>query len=235
MTTYRLGIPVIGFLITAWSATAPAATAGDDAAARKSSDQHFEALLAAAQKNPAETDWKALRHAFAKTSGYEPYSITWRQELAKVGKDVRDGNLKAAEAALVKLLERERFMRLDGQAMAVALYEKMEETDKARKHRAFLEGLSSTVFVAGHGTSFEKPIEVLFIEEEYSLLSSMGLTMKQQALSERDGHRFDVITTHAKGGDPEREFYFNIDMPWNALEASLGKVFERSKEPGGKK
>jgi hypothetical protein len=235
MTTYRLPIALIGFLLAAGSATAPSATAGDDAAAPKSLDQQFEALLAAAQKDPARADWKALRRAFAETSHYEPYSITWRTELAKVGKDMRDGNTKVAEAALVKLLERERFMRLDGQAMAVALYEKMGQSDKATKHREFLDGLSSTVYVAGHGTSFEKPIEVLFIEEEYTVLASLGLKMKQQALSERDGHRFDVITTEAKGGEPERQFYFNIDLPWKALASSLGKAFERRKEPAKKK
>jgi hypothetical protein len=59
--------------------------------------------------------------------------------------------------------------------------------------------------------------------------------MKQQALSERDGHRFDVITTEAKGGEPERQFYFNIDLPWKALSSSLGKAFERRKEPAKKK
>ncbi len=235
MTTFRLSIPLTGFLIAAWSATVPTATAGDDAAARKSPDQHFEALLAAAQKEPAKADWKALRHAFAETSRYEPYGGSWREDLAKVRKDMRDGNMKAAEAALVKLLERERFMRLDGEAMAVALYEKMGETDKARKHREFLDGLSSSVFVAGHGTSFEKPIEVLYIEEEYTVLASLGLKMKQQSLSERDGHRFDVITTQAKGAEPERAFYFNIDMPWKSLEAGLGKAFERSKESGKKR
>ena len=143
--------------------------------------------------------------------------------------------MKAAEAALIKLLERERFMRMEGHAMALALYERMGDSEKARKHRDFLERLSSALFVPGHGTSFEKPFEVLFIEEEYTVLGAMGLKMKQQGLSERDGHRFDVLTTHAKRGEPERQFYFNIDMPWSALQASMQKAFDRSKEPAQKK
>jgi hypothetical protein len=151
------------------------------------------------------------------------------------GRVQRENRLKEAEAALVRLLEREGLMRIDGHALAIALYEKLGETDKARKHRLFLEGLSSTVFIPGHCTSFEKPIEVLFVEEEYLLLSSLGLKMKQQALSEHNGHRFDVITTIADGADPEREFFFNIDLPWNALQASLGKAFEQSKDSTVKK
>ncbi len=235
MTTYRLSIPLIGFLIFGWSAAAQTARTGDEAAALKAADQKFDALLVAARKDPAKADWKALRHAFAETSHYQPYSSTWREDVEKVGKDFQNGKFKEAEAALVKLLERERFMRIDGHAMAVAIYEKLGATEKARKHQDFLEGLTSALMVPGHGKSFEKPIEVLFIEEEYAVLGSLGLNMKEQALSERNGHRFDVLTTEATVDKAEQEFYFNIDLPWKALQAGMEKVFNESKEPAGKK
>jgi len=235
MTTNRLSITLVGFLSVAWSTTVPTARADDEAAALKAADQKFETLLTAAQKDPAKADWKALRHAFAKTSHYEPYSITWRNDITKVGKDIRAGNLKEADAALVKLLKREHFMRIDGLAMAVALYQKSGDTEKARKHRDFLEGLKSALLIPGHGTSFEKPIEVLFIEEEYLVLELLGLKWRQQALTDHGGHRFDVLTTHAKAGKPEQDLYFNIDMPWNALQASMEKVFSESKKSGAKK
>jgi hypothetical protein len=225
-----LQISVIAFFCAALSVRA-----GNGGPGSKAADPRFEALLAAAQKDAAKADWNALRHAFAETSFYEPYSGSWRTDLAKVRKEMQAGKLKAAETALVKLLERERFMRLDGHATAVALYEKLGDSVKAGKHRAFLEGLGSAVFVAGRGQSIEAPIEVLFIEEEYDFLAGRGLTMKKQALTERDGHRFDVITTDAMAGEPQREFYFNIDMPWRSLQASLTKALERSKESAAKK
>jgi Domain of unknown function (DUF4919) len=235
MSIYRLSIPLIGLLIAGWSTTLPFVLADDETAASKALDQKFEALLVAAQKDPQKADWKALRHAFSETSHYEPYNISWRKDILKVGKDIWEGNVKAAEAALVKLLERERFMRIDGHAMALALYEKTGDSDKARKHRDFLEGLSSVVFVPGHGTSFEKPIEVLFVDEEYALIGAMGLKIKDQALTERGGHHFDVLTTGPKAGEPERQFYFNIDMPWSSLQSSMNKLFDGSKVPAGKK
>jgi hypothetical protein len=135
---------------------------------------------------------------------------------------------------LVRLMERERFMRLDGHAVAIALYEKLGDSEKARKHRTFLEGLSSALFAPGAGKTFEKPIEVLFIDEEYLFLGSLGLRMKQQSLTERNGHKFDVLTTRAKGNEPELEFYFDIDLPWGAMENSLGKVLDSVKKSGAK-
>jgi hypothetical protein len=91
------------------------------------------------------------------------------------------------------------------------------------------------VFVAGHGTSFDQPIEVLFVEEEYVFLASLGLKMREQALGKHGGHHFDVITTVRTPAHPEAKFYFNIDSPWKSLEASLGKVFEDSRKAGAQK
>jgi len=71
--------------------------------------------------------------------------------------------------------------------------------------------------------------------EEYAFIGAMGLKMKEQALTERGGHRFDVLTTDAKGAEPERRFYFNIDMPWSSLQSNMNKLFDQSKKPAGKK
>jgi Domain of unknown function (DUF4919) len=235
MFRFRLSIALAGFLIAAWSTTPNIALAGDDDEASKALDQKFEKLLAAAQKDPKKADWKALRHAFAETSHYQPYNATWRQDISNVAKNLHDGKVKEAEARLIKLLESERFMRVDAHAVALAVYEKLGDSEKARKHKEFLEGLSAAIFVPGHGTSFAKPIEVLFVEEEYTVLGAMGCKMKQQALSERDGHRFDVLTTQAKPGAPERQLFFNIDMPWSSLQRGMMKAFEKSKAAGAKK
>jgi hypothetical protein len=235
MFMFQLSIALAVFFIAGWSTPANFALAGDDDEASKALDQKFEKLLVAAQKDPKKADWNALRHAFAETTHYQPYNSSWRQDISKVAKNLHDGKLKEAEAGLTKLLERERFMRVDAHAVALALYEKTGDSEKARRHKDFLEGLSAAIFVPGHGTSFEKPIEVLFVEEEYTVLGAMGCKMKQQALSERDGHRFDVLTTQAKPGEPERQFFFNIDMPWSSLQRGMMKVFEKSKEAGAKK
>jgi hypothetical protein len=227
MSRSRLSLALMVSLIAWWTAAPSLAQPADADQAAKALDQKFEEMLAAAQKDPKKADWKALRRAFAETTHYQPYNGTWRQDLAKVAKNLNDGKLKEAEAALTKLLERERFMRIDAHALALALYEKLEDSEKARLHKEFLEGFSAAVFVPGQGTSFEKPIEVLFIDEEYAFLAAMGAKIKQQALSERDGHRFDVLTTAAKPGEPERQLYFNIDMPWRSLERGMLKILEK--------
>lgn len=182
-------------------------------------------MLAAARKAPGKTNWKALRRAFARTSYYHPYSVDWRKDLAQAVRSLQAGKLEDAETALVKLLERDHFMRLEEHAVAAQLYQKMGQPAKEQLHRAFVEGFAGTIFVPGHGLSAEKPIEVLFLDEEYLFLGSLGLRPKKQQLMEIDGHRFDVLTTVAKGENPERDYYFNIDLPQGELRRELTQLF----------
>lgn len=128
MPAFRLCRTVPGLVLSGFLA---AVAAADDkppkSDARPSPDQKFEGLLAAAEKDPEKADWKALRLAFSDTSHYQPYNPEWRKDLARVGQTMEKGDLKAAEQALLTLLRRERLMRIDAQAMAVGLYQKMGE------------------------------------------------------------------------------------------------------------
>ena len=235
MKTIRLSVAFAVILVAGlWSALA-VAQARDDDDATKALDRKFDTMLTAARKEPKKADWKALRRAFSRTSHYQPYDTSWRKDIVDVIKNMQSGNLNAAEAGLVKLIEREGSMRLDVHAVAVDLYEKMGNSEKARKHKDFVEGLSSTLFAAGEGTTIERPVEVLFVDEEYSVLRAMRLKIRSQSLSERDGHRFDILTTQAGPDQPGPTLYFNIDMPWISLETGMAKAFETSKKTEPKK
>jgi hypothetical protein len=215
---------ILGPLATATTLTAQDPTADEKA------KQRFESLLTAAKKQPEKADWKALRHAFAETTDYQPYNPAWRSALTKVMGQLDSGDAKEAEAALIKLLDREGYMRLDAHSLAVLLYKKTGEKEKEEMHRQFIEGISSTLFVPGAGQSFEKPIEVLFIEEEYLLLGALKVKAKRQGLQEHDGHRFDVYNTEPKEGEAPRTFYFNVDLLQNALARMLRAAKEAPPE-----
>jgi hypothetical protein len=239
MTNFRLSLALAGILIAAGSTTPASAQATSKTnqkdEAVKERDRKFDTLLAAALKEPKKADWKAVRRAFSRTSHYSPYGSSWQEDAGKVVKNMQEGKLKEAEAGLEKLMASEHSMRIDGHAMAAALYEKIGDSEKARKHKEIFDALSFTVFPRGEGMTIDKPIEVLFIEEEYAALGMSGLRMKQQALTEHNGHKVDVLTTEAKPGQPERVLYFNIDMPWRSLEAGFADVFKKAEEAPPKK
>ena len=82
--------------------------------------------------------------------------------------------------------------------------------------------------------SIERPIEVLYVDEEYFVLGSLRLRPKAQGLREQNGQRFDVFTIPALRDRPELEIYFNINLPYDALGRELMKASGDRKEPEAK-
>jgi hypothetical protein len=226
---------ILAFLVIGWSLPGVLLLAADDAPGKKQDDQRFEALLAAAKKDPEKADWKMLRHAFAKTSRYKPYNFMWKGEVEKLRKDVEGDDAKGTETTLKTLLDREGFMRLELHALAFAFYEKTGQAEKALLHKKFIDGFRSVIFVPGRGLSLEKSIEVLFMEEEYMVLRSLDVRVKKQGLVKHEGHWFDVFTPEAGKDEPAEPLYFNIDLPYNVLSESLGGVLDKKSAPSGKK
>jgi hypothetical protein len=211
----RTGLILLGWLSTVM--------AGEDRASGGKADQRFEALLSEAKKDPKHANWKELRHAFAQTSHYNPHNTEWGDELAEVRRRFHGGEMEAAEEQITKLLERERFMRLDALLLAGAIYDRTGQEEKEQLNRRFIEGIAGTLFVPGTGMSYEKSIEVLFTDEEYFFLGVIEAKRGSQGLHEHEGHRFDVLETKAKGDEPSRTFYFNIDLPWAAPDRTIGR------------
>ena len=217
----------VSFLVALTAGLSPAQEAPT---ATEKADRAFADLLSAAKKDPEKADWKALRHAFAETSRYHPYNIKWRDELAAVREQIEAKRYKEAEAALDALMEREGFMRLDAHGVATVLYDRSGQKDKLDFHSRFAQGIASALFAPGRGLSIEKPIEVLFVDEEYLFLDALELGRKRQALREKDGHWIDVQETKTRDGKDGDTFYFNIDMPRGALQKMLGGLKARRGE-----
>ncbi|MDB5350333.1 MAG: hypothetical protein JWN86_1580 [Planctomycetota bacterium] len=196
-----------------------------DASSSEKAEKTFATMLATAKQDPEKADWKALRHGFTETKAYKPYNGEWRKELAAVRGQVQRGETKEAEAALDKLMIREGFMRLDAHGLATVLYAKTGQKEKLDLHSKFARGIASTLYVPGTGQSIEKPIEVLFVDEEYLFLDSLKLKRAKQGLHNHEGHWIDVLETEPKNGGEGEKFYFNVDLPRKHLE----KMFESLK------
>jgi hypothetical protein len=203
-------------LIFIWQTVGLARAASE---AQETPDQAFERLLDAAMKSPQKANWKELRQAFAKTTHYAPYSIDVDEKLRGFAKDLSLGKFKESEAGLIKLVERDRFMRFDSLSLLLMVYEKLEQPEKAKKYKAILGGIFGVLQYPKAGVSFENPIEVLYVQEEY--LVTRNMPKEGQALAINDGHRYDIITIKENDGIPELQIYFNIDLLQNARSRTI--------------
>jgi len=213
MKSGSVGLVLFSIVCIAWT-LAVTARALDDPKSNETPDQHFEKLLADTMKAPEKADWKSLREAFSKTTYYRPYSIEVHEKLTEIAGSIGRGEAKKSEAALLKLLERERFMRFDTLAMLMMLYEKMDEPEKAEKYKKLLDGILEVLKYPKAGTSFENPIQILFIQEEYLVTTNMPI--KDRGLIINKGHWFDVFELKADDDKQRKKVYFNVDLPRNS-------------------
>jgi hypothetical protein len=212
MKSHPVAFVLVGVACLVWI-TEVVAGATDEPKGKESPDARFEKLLDGAMKAPEKANWRELREAFSRTTHYQPYSIDATQKLEEIAGSIGRVETKESEAALLKLLEQERFMRLDTLGMMLRLYEKTGEPEKAKKYEKMLEGILGVLKYPKEGTSFENPIQVLFIQEEY--LVAVNMPVKKQALVVKNGHRYDVLEIKAQGDEPGKKLYFNIDLLGN--------------------
>jgi hypothetical protein len=206
-----------GILALAISVSVSSALAADDSPAQKKADQKFAALLASAKKDPKKTDWKGLRHAFAATSQYNPSDL-WDDELNALEDSIENNSVQKAELFVNKLLEREGFMRLDALKVASAFYEKAGQKENARLCNDFINGISATLMGSGLGFTADKPIEVLFLEEQDLVLETLKWKGKSRKFMNHDGHHLNVITPDTDANKNARTLYFNLDLPLEAMK-----------------
>lgn len=206
-----------GIMVLGLSMSVNSALAADDDPAQKKADQRFAELLASAKRDPKKTDWKALRNAFAATSQYNPGNIMWTDELEALEESIEDNRPQKAEALVNKLLEREGFMRLDALKLAAKFYEKAGQKENARLCNDFISGISTTLMGPELGFTADKPIEVLFMEEQYIVLEALKWKAKNQKFMDQNGHHFNVITPDTDANKNARPLYFNIDLPLKGM------------------
>jgi hypothetical protein len=73
----------------------------------------------------------------------------------------------------------------------------------------------------GDGRSMEKAFVVISTDEEYALLSILGLRPGGQSLMQGGGHAYDRLDAVDPKTNQKYEFYFQIDIPFGWLGRNL--------------
>ena len=202
-----LGTIALTFLVC------PRAQADDKA------DADFATLYADAWKTPDKADMTKLRQAFTETSKYQPYSLD-RDEKAGVEKALSKGDVPGAIAAMNVVLEKKP-LNFEHHAFAAFLHMKAGDKDLEAKHKAMTVAIMKSMLEGHDGKTFATSIPVIDVGEEYMILRSMKAKTKGQSLRTHEGHFFDVHAIADPETGKDREVFFNIDTPHNALSKML--------------
>ncbi len=86
---------------------------------------------------------------------------------------------------------------------------KTGNTAKQMEMRGLIFGIQQDIAHSGDGRSAATAIHVVMVDEEYQWLQDKKLKMVRQALQEKDGQNYDVLTVQNAQG-AESTIYFNI-------------------------
>ncbi len=151
--------------------------------------------------------------------GYSPYSDRMDDEL-------RDPQREGRWSKVLEMTEghlKDHPVCLDALSGRANACRNLKEPCYDHATMAF-ELLMQAITATGSGDSFDDPVLVMSVEDEYTYLAFHGLRMTKQSLHSQGGRSYDVLTcTDAEG--KERRVHFDITRPFD----SLGRSFRKDK------
>jgi hypothetical protein len=201
-------------LILATTLLAPAS--GLPADAQSASD--YDRLLPKAQGSQGDIDFLQLRYAYAASPHYQPYGPPPEARSAMF--DAFKTGDYAKASALAESVLVEVYVDIRAHKIAELSYRHLADEDRATLHNRWAVGLLRSILSSGDGKSPETAYVVISVEEEYDLMSALGLKLKQQALVHQGDHDYDRMEVSANGKDRPQVLFFNIDRPIGRLHQS---------------
>jgi hypothetical protein len=201
--------------LTLWLAAATTAVAAAPAPA-EDTEAHYQALLAAAKAAAPNTDWGALRLAFARRPAFKVFaqSDAKRQMFEAAQKSDCATALPAARAVLA-----DAYVDIDAHMVAAFCEDNTGEKAGARLDRDIGAGLVASI-ETGDGLSTASAFTPIDVDEEYAVMRALGARVSDQALVQSGGHSYDALTAVDQAGH-KATYYFLIDRVLAAEAAAL--------------
>ena len=184
-------------------------------------DAVYSELLKQAMEIDPDFDFTQLRMAYAETSLYDPYDF---------GSDLLETSMIEAfnsadydlSLELANQILNENYLQLEPHFVAFRSYEESGDEDKSIYHLYFVSGLVNSILSSGDGITPETAMVVIDIDEEYFILSVLGIDIIEQGANEIDGVMYDIFEGIDSETGNQITVYFDITIPYNWLGNSLG-------------
>jgi hypothetical protein len=175
----------------------------------------YEELVAQAKQGKADIDYAALRIAYADSKFYDGYNSDVINLRGPFQKAFADGDCESAIRQGQAILEK-NYVFIDAHFVLSVCYRRLGQTEQSERYTAAARGLLKAIFASGDGKTPETAFVVISVAEEYSVIGVQGSKKLQQALINKNGHSYDLLTVANKSGGKD-EIYFNVDrvMRWS--------------------
>lgn len=191
----------------------------------RAAELSYDDYVAQVKAGKLDIDYTAFRMAYVASPKYEPYGAA-RVLMGQMKKAYTAGDCPAAMAHAKEIFE-VNLVQIDAHFVTALCQRKAGNEEEARREHAMLMGLVRSVLGSGDGKSPETAF--VAIEEEYSVLAALSLTLVRQALVNHGGSAFDRMEAKKRDSDQTVTLYFNVDRPQAQLSRMLQNTLPQKK------
>lgn len=211
---------VVGVCLGGMAASAQTPAA---AGAAHASADAVDVLLDRVKASDPTVNFTELRRAYAESSRFT-FGADDAEEAMLTA--VIGGQHQTALAEARAILGRD-YLNIEAHFAAMVSCAALDDAGCRTHHAYVARGLVQSILASGDGRSTATAFVVIRTPEEYALLRVLGAQPQAQALVQRDGHMYDVLTVQDMKTSETREIYFNIDIPHAVLRRALGDAAGR--------
>lgn len=181
----------------------------------------YEDLVTRLKSGDTTVDYTELRLAYAQSDAYDPYDVAIRDKYEDLIASVHDRDCPAVLTKSQALLE-VSYLSIFTHLFRAECLEKTGDLAGSNRELDIAHGLDGSLKASGDGKTPETAFVVVTLSEEHYLLVALGFQEEQQALINKNGHVYDLITGHdEKGG--EHSAYFDVGALFAGMQKRLDK------------
>lgn len=188
---------------------------------QKLTAKDYEDLLGKLKKGDTAIDFAKLRFAYTETKDYSPYGIGAADKKALY--DAFDGKKYEDAVKRAEEILKTNYVEMNAHLIAFISNKELGKSEKSEFHKKVFSGLVNSILDGADGKTAKSAFKVICVPEEYVVLNYLGLRRTDQALTDENGSKFDILTVVNIETNESAKIYFNIDTVWKGYE----KVFSK--------
>ena len=173
--------------------------------------QTYETLVAAAKRGDKPIDWTAIRLAYTKSKNYDFSGATFTVDQTEMMKAIVAKDYTTATKKANLILDKFYGNMFAHRGLEI-VYGATGNAKLEKQYHDNVGGIFMSITNDSENNSKEKPFVAVTINEEYQMLTMLGLELKEQFFiaNDQNGHSYDLMRSkNAKG--KEFDVYFQID------------------------
>jgi len=190
-------------------------------------------LVAKAKSGDADTDYTALRLAYAASDGYDPYGANTRELFADAWAALQADDCAVAMKTSDALLALD-FTNIPIHAMREKCFTKQGDAAAAARELGVGKGLALSLLASGDGKSVATAFVVVTLGEEEFVLVHFAIEEKKQVLVTDHGRSYDVIEGVDKGSGEKVDICFDVGNLFAGMGRKLKDPQDAKPQSGDK-